>query len=45
MRRMVVVLRAERPVKWASFVTHTRPERKFAASLAGRQTFEPEVAV
>jgi hypothetical protein len=35
-RRMVVVLRAGRPVKWASFARHARQERKFAASLADR---------
>jgi len=42
---MVVVLRAEKPMKWASFTTHARPERKFAASLADRAGFEPVVAV
>ena len=45
MRRMVVVLCEEKPVKWASFATHALPERKFAASLAEQQGFEPAVAV
>jgi hypothetical protein len=44
-RRMVVVLCAEKPMKWALFKTHARPERKFAASLADRAGFEPAVAV
>ena len=44
-RRMVVVLRAEEPMKWAPLATHARAERKFAASLADRAGFEPAVAV
>jgi hypothetical protein len=44
-RRMVVVLRAKEPLKWASFATHLRPEKKFAGSLADRAGFEPAVAV
>lgn len=44
-QRMVIVLRAEKPMKWALFATHARPERKFAASLADRSGFEPVVAV
>jgi hypothetical protein len=44
-RRMVVVLRAEEPIKWPLCATHACPERKFAASLADRAGFEPAVAV
>ena len=44
-RRMVVVLYPEKAVNWASFMTHARPERKFAASLADQSGFEPKVAV
>jgi hypothetical protein len=33
-RHIVVVFRAKTPVKWASFATPGRPERKFAGSLA-----------
>jgi hypothetical protein len=43
-RRMVVVLWADGPAKWASSATHARPERKFADSLAEQQGFEPAVA-
>ncbi len=45
MRRMMVVLYEEKPVKSASFAPHARPERKFAASLAEQQGFEPAVAI
>ena len=45
MRRMVVVLCEEKPAKSAASATYARPEKKFAASLAGGQTFEPEVVV
>ena len=31
---MVVVLCADKPVKWASFATQAGPEREFAGSLA-----------
>jgi hypothetical protein len=41
-RRMVVVLYPEKAVNWASFMTHARPERKFAASLADQSGFEPK---
>ena len=44
-RRMVVVLRVNMPGNRASFEMRPSPERKFAGSVAGRQTFEPEVAV
>jgi len=42
---MVAVLRAEKPVEWASFATHADPERKFGGSLAEKQGFEPAVAL
>jgi len=44
-RRMVVVLRAEEPIKWPLCATHACPERKFAGSLAESIGFEPTVAV
>ena len=44
-RRMVVVLCADKPVKWSSFATQAGPEREFAGSLADRAGFEPAVAV
>jgi hypothetical protein len=44
-RLIVVVFRANLPRNRPLFETRPRPERKFADSLAGSQTFEPEVAV
>src|SRR5437764_2861775 len=44
-RRMVVVLRAKRPVKWALLATPRRSEKKLAGSLAETSGFEPMVAV
>jgi hypothetical protein len=44
-RRMVVVLHAREPAKWAFFSTHRRPEKKLSGSLAEQPGFEPVVAI
>ena len=44
-RRMVVVFRGKRPGNRAFSPGRKAPERRFADLMAGRQTFEPEVAV